>query len=461
MFENRMRKLLHDLRFPYSLIRSRFDVTSSTAFATCLTKPAESFKSWMNFEELKALQLFSWDPPTKLSIPFDALPDKTKQVLIDAQHIKDIGTWVFSLSVAFPHLLDKSEMQTLLQLTIADRHYDVLFRDEKIDFKSEITKSTKDYILSLKTNPSSVLAAPHLLLAKVSKILQTKDGVKALEKRHLAVQTWLTLGIKDLIFTFCEVPGAIAPKLPIVFGILHKIKHEILWAVVHCSSYKGNGSSKQRFWRKFCHFPELLSNSYKLSAMVLKYKSLIYDYYDQLIEMDLVKLNEELRILEDSHSMDGSVKNLVYNITNKLNEFQKIEDHKDKQYSSIRLDCYRVQCAMSNTSAIHSRNKAQSDSFLKRLKKICDESRFAESIETELKHCSPFRMLWYYPVSLLGLFDVLMDITTVKTEQELKAMRFETTASRNISRYWNVFIRIWYVFASLNSILPQIHSLTI
>eukprot|EP01084_Bolivina_argentea_P183261 316258_1 len=64
-----VRKLLSDLREPYTLIRASFDITSCTAFATCLSKPAQSFSTWMNFEELKAFtkELFNCDPPTRLA----------------------------------------------------------------------------------------------------------------------------------------------------------------------------------------------------------------------------------------------------------------------------------------------------------------------------------------------------------------------------------------------------------
>ena len=448
---NRVRKFLSDLREPYTLIRSSFDSTSCTAFATCLTKPAESFSTWMNFDALKRMELFSWDPPTKLSIPFDGLSDKIKQVLTDAQHIKDIGTWVFAISVTFPQLLGKEEMKRLLKLTIADRHYDILFRDEIIDFKQEINKAIKNYTNELKerinvnkchNQNNMVLNAQINELYAIGKLLRANDGIKDLEQRHLDTQTWLTLGVRDLIYTFSEVPGAIAPKLQIVFGILHKIKHEILWSVVHCSKCKNNDSSAvNQFWRKFCHFPELLHNSYKLSSMVLKYRVLIYEYYAEVLEMSLIDLNREFEKLEATQALDGSVRGLVKDIMKKLNEYQKIKDAEKKQYSHIRLDCYRIQCYISMIG-LHSKHKKECDVFMRQLKKLCDESRFAESIETELKHCNPFKTLWFYPRSLQGLFDVILDINTVKTTEELQAMKYGVTASHNIARYWNIYIRI-------------------
>ena len=100
-----MRKILHDLRSPYSYIRNHFDSANGTTFTSCLAEAAQSFQTWMSFEQLKRLQLFDWDPPSKLSLPVSTLPMECQQILADAQLIRDIGMWVFTLAIVFPQTL--------------------------------------------------------------------------------------------------------------------------------------------------------------------------------------------------------------------------------------------------------------------------------------------------------------------------------------------------------------------
>ena len=249
-----------------------------------------------------------------------------------------------------------------------------------------------------------------------------------------------------MLYTFRCVPGAIAPKLPIVFGLLHKIKHEILWAVVHCSSSKKHDDwATDKFWRRFCHFPELLASHHALSSMVLRFSSLIYAYYDDIMALSLDALDAEFKKVEALPDfLDGSVRCLVSAMMAKLRQFRADPDSGSKQYSHIRLDCYRIQYHVSVVS-VHCAERERVDEFLIALKTLCDESRFAESIDTELK------TLWYYPVSLQALFDVLMSQKTVAKEDELVALKFGVAASRNISRHWNVFLRI------CESVLQNVH----
>jgi len=195
----------------------------------------------------------------------------------------------------------------------------------------------------------------------------------------------------SLLHFFHEFPGTIAPKIQMMFGVLHLARDELLWYFRH---YDFQHKGKKMILKPDTRVTDLLYFTYRLDDLVKTHRKLIQTYYlEYLTGQDMKMLEPVIKKFFEECKVEQGMKEKIYAITEAIKD-RGIGDN----FESIRLNWYRISAFLASAnSGIKVQDSAQTSQAMTR---IIIHTRNVDCVEAQLRTHGSFKHLYWYKNTL-------------------------------------------------------------
>lgn len=335
--------------------------------------------------------------------------EKNHFELLQIEKLRNFTLWSFLIC---PAELARPQALDLLQLCLKQEFVVPIFREKVLDIHEQFEETFENFKMPSSSSGNKFKLSNHKKVLKEA-YAEPQETIK----HHLEMRSYLQLELNTLLTFFSDVPHVLAPKLQMIFALLHLARDEVVWYFRHLHVTPYKGKKKEEYVVYDAAVSGLIYGMSQMTKLIEANKKSIQTYYLEWmtkVDYPAVKAASDAFLATSSNN---SISQLIQLILQFLPNRSTADN-----FEAIRLHWYRISASFNNTQSgipIHSTVNISSA-----MNNLITHTRHIDCIDTQIKsHCS-FMLLFFYRNDLNELLKEVMKGHDSGSSQATHVMSF-------------------------------------
>jgi NCK-associated protein 1 len=324
-----------------------------------------------------------------------------KPIYQELLYLDRMHFWVIYGLLACPTQFSRSEIMELFKLVARSGYQIQIYRNEVFNYHDEIERLFSWFPNKTVPTKFDKDVKPKRIMGDVAKSAVISAGLAHRERRSFIVGE-----LQNMLHTFRECPGLVAPKFPMVLAGLSMARAEIIWYFHHLQRKIPSRVKSKSHIKESYEAPQIslvVHLLQELSKFILKHGLVIQKYYLEYLKgADFSEMQRHIdAVVQSTTGLNPQIAQALQDILAIVNGADP--DSPDGwTFESLRLTWDRLSAIFTSSTGANIRKMPGAEPLLKRMSTVVRHTAYIDKLPELLCEFVDLKDLWWYRHQLFG-----------------------------------------------------------